>query len=165
MWLRQTSEGGAAYIHTAPPIGLATGNRGRVNRVLSVCAGGRLTYLLPGSAFTRDSFTPKLFLHSSLILLFLHLHCSRHCTTNAQYETPHPTPLCMSYTIQYWQWQYRVKPKGQRGLYIDTAPPIGLAIWPLQDIILRRGLYARINHPFIPRARLHCLCWCNTIPT
>jgi len=39
-----------------------------------------------------------------------------HCTINAQYATPHPTPLCMPYTIQYWQWQYCVKAISQHCL-------------------------------------------------
>ena len=30
-----------------------------------------------------------------------------YCTTNAQYTPPTRAPLCMPYTIQYWQWQYR----------------------------------------------------------
>jgi len=35
--------------------------------------------------------------------------------------------------------------------------------WPLQDNILLRGFYARINRPFIPPAHLHCPHCCNTI--
>jgi len=35
------------------------------------------------------------------------------CTTNAQYTTPTRPPLCTPYTIQYWQWQYRVKANTQ----------------------------------------------------
>jgi len=35
--------------------------------------------------------------------------------------------------------------------------------WPIQDIRLRRDCCARIDHPFIPPARLHCPPWCNTI--
>jgi len=35
------------------------------------------------------------------IAILVHVHC-------AIYDAP-PTPLCMSHTIQYWQWQYRVK--------------------------------------------------------
>jgi len=34
-----------------------------------------------------------------------------YCTTLAQCTTPHDYPLSMPYTIQYWQWQYRVKAK------------------------------------------------------
>ena len=36
-----------------------------------------------------------------------------HCTTNARYATPHPSPLRMPYTIQYWQWQCRVNTKSR----------------------------------------------------
>jgi len=35
--------------------------------------------------------------------------------------------------------------------------------WPLQDIRLLRDCCARINHPFIHPAHLHCPPWCNTI--
>jgi len=35
--------------------------------------------------------------------------------------------------------------------------------WPLQDILSLGGVRARFNHPVIPRARLHCPPWCNTI--
>ena len=34
-----------------------------------------------------------------------------YCTPIAQYTPPHRPPLYMSYTIQYWGWQYRVKAK------------------------------------------------------
>jgi len=37
------------------------------------------------------------------------------------------------------------------------------ASWSLQDIRLLRGCCARINHPCIPPARLHCPPWCHTV--
>jgi len=37
------------------------------------------------------------------------------------------------------------------------------AFWPLQYILSLRGFCARINHPSILRAQLHCPPWCNTI--
>ena len=50
----------------------------------------------------------------------LHLHCPRDCNAiarllrNTVHETPSPPSfiICMSYTIQYWLSQYRVKAKG-----------------------------------------------------
>jgi len=36
-----------------------------------------------------------------------------------------------------------------------------LPTWPLQDVVFLRDCCARINHPFIPRAHLHCPPWCN----
>jgi len=39
-----------------------------------------------------------------------------YCTTVAQYTTPRDHPLRMPYTIQCWQWQYRVKAKLKVGL-------------------------------------------------
>ena len=35
--------------------------------------------------------------------------------------------------------------------------------WPVQDIRSHRGCCARINHPFIPPAHLHCSPGCNSI--
>jgi len=32
-----------------------------------------------------------------------------YCTSIAQHTTPPRSPFCMLYTMQYWQWQYRVK--------------------------------------------------------
>jgi len=55
----------------------------------------------------------KAVLHYYIILVFppssaLLTLLQYYCTTNAQYTTPTWPPLCMQYTIQYWQWQYRV---------------------------------------------------------
>jgi len=64
----------------------------------------------------------------------LDLHCSHDCNTIARLmpnmRPPTLPPLCFPYTIQYWQWQYRVKVK---------------LSWPLQDILSRIGCRARIN--------------------
>jgi len=38
-----------------------------------------------------------------------------------------------------------------------------LELWPLQDIVLLRGVCARINHPCIAHSHLYCPHYCNTI--
>jgi len=62
--------------------------------------------------FTRYVFTPKLSCTSqSSCYCPLHLHCSHDCDTTARLmrniRPPHRLPLCLPYTIQHWQWQYR----------------------------------------------------------
>jgi len=46
------------------------------------------------------------------------------CTTDAQYTTPTRPPLCMPYTIQDWQRQYRAKAKAQRDSLRARGPPL-----------------------------------------
>jgi len=58
----------------------------------------------------------KAFLHYPIILALpppsaLLTLLQYYCTTIAQYTTPTRPPLCLQYTIQHWQWQYRVKAK------------------------------------------------------
>jgi len=65
-------------------------------------------------AFTRYSFTlrhlctnqPSLYCIPPLALPTI---VQYYCTAIGQHTTPHGHPLRVSYTIQYWQWQYRVK--------------------------------------------------------
>jgi len=52
-------------------------------------------------------FYLEAFVHESIIFVLPHpyLHCPHYfCTTIAQYTTPPRLPMCMPYTIQYWQW-------------------------------------------------------------
>ena len=44
-----------------------------------------------------------------------------YCTIIGQYTTPPRPPLCMSYTIQNWQLQYRVKAKPNADLFVKTV--------------------------------------------
>jgi len=74
--------------------------------------GGRL-------AFTRYSFTSKLLsTNQSTFYCPAHLHRPHDCNTLldycAIYDPPPRLPFCMPYTIQYWQYQYRVKAKWPR---------------------------------------------------
>jgi len=55
----------------------------------------------------------KAFLHYPIILILpppsaLLTLLQYYCTTNTQYTTPTRPLLGMQYSIQYWQWQYRV---------------------------------------------------------
>jgi len=65
------------------------------------------------------------------------LHCPHCCNTIARplgnTQPPTRIPLCMPYTIQYWQWQYRVK--ANLGLR-QTRPARRPAPWPLHDIAI-----------------------------
>jgi len=67
-------------------------------------------------AFTRYSFTSKRLCTNPSSFYRLPPRAmptllQYDCATIAQYMTPIRPPLCMPYTIQYWQWQYRVKAK------------------------------------------------------
>ena len=84
-------------------------------------------------AFTRYSFTSRLLCTNqssfySPPLAALPTLLTYYWTTIAQYTTLPRLPRCVPYTIQYWQGQYRVMIKVQRG------PADHVASWPLQDI-------------------------------
>ena len=68
----------------------------------------------PGLAFTRYGFTSRLLCtnQSSVYCPLppaLRALLQYYCTSMEQYTTPPRPTFCMAYTIQYWQWQYRVK--------------------------------------------------------
>ena len=48
----------------------------------------------------------------------------KYCMTTAQYTTPPQPPLHMLYTIQYWQWQYRVKTNPPILYHLGPTPPV-----------------------------------------
>jgi len=93
--------------------------------------------------FIRYSFTLKVsYARQSSLYCPLHLHCSHCCNTIARllqcaiYD-PHPTPLVYAIhhtgLTQYWQRQYRVKPKGAGGVrwvYTHVHPPTHPHMYP-----------------------------------
>jgi len=99
-----------------------------------------LRYLPPRLAFTRSVFPARLLCTNQPSVYFPpRLHCPHCCNTIARrmrnIRAPTRPPSCMSYTIQYGQWQYRVKANSQVPLwYSHPIPPIGIVqvtpLWP-----------------------------------
>ena len=83
--------------------------------VLSLRGGGGVRRIL--LAFTRYSFTSRLLCTKQLypFLPPAYLHCPPWCNTIARLldsiRFPFQPPVCLLYTIQYWQSQYLVKAK------------------------------------------------------
>jgi len=117
------------YIHTCIYIYIRPSSPHRVCRPCRCYVNSTLFPL----AFTRYLFTPKLSCTSqSSCYCPLHQHCSRYCNTFARLtrniRPPARPPLCMPYTIQYWQWQYRVKAN-----LLPTASAGDAALGPLRE--------------------------------
>jgi len=60
------------------------------------------------------------------------------------------------------QWRPSVSVLKHRR-FMHACRRVNRASWPLQDIVLLRGVCARINHPFIAPSHLHRPHYCNTI--
>ena len=95
-------------------------------------------------AFTRYCYTVRL-LCTNLSFVYCPLPFASpallqyYCTTIPQYTTPPRPTFCITYTIQYWQWQYRVKAKlplitpDARCVHCKTT---GLVAWLVKRIMM-----------------------------
>ena len=113
-------------------------------------------------------------MHESIIMLCPppHLHCPHFCNTVARLlpkirRHPQP-PFCMSYTIQYWLWQYLVKAKTFCGTVFPVPVVMGA---PVPTAVSRWGLCPRcpgsgrcvsgvnVSSSQLGFSRGHGVCW------
>ena len=93
-----------------------------------------------------------------LVCMFVCMHvCMQACMCVCMYlckrgRIPRTSRLCLE---QGWS-------SGQVNIYIYVCMHVCLYLAFTRYSFIR-NCCARINHPFIPPAHLHCLPWCNTI--
>jgi len=106
-------------------------------------------------ALTRYSFTSQLYCGSLSSFYAPPLPATPtlwqyYCTPISQYTPPLRPTFCMPCTIQYWRWQYRVKPKLLLPPTMLDCAQLGacsVGACPTQESLSLLGFCAQINRP------------------